>query len=378
MLKLPKKWRKRGLFFYFFLTGWGAFWVLTWILLISGNSKLLGQTVFIPDFDQLTFSNLPPIANSNSVFLGSTINRSWQEGESASEILTIGDFDGSFNLQNLSLSEIAQLSGQSLEGIQLSQLGLVNDWTIGDMVISLPETSSLTIQEVPLIQDVIQANGYNPQAFSSLTLQELNQIPDIPNLKLSSVNLNNYSLTALPELTDVPLKNLIGWPKTTIAEIPFLEQVSFSNFPSPPNLNPAVGIGQIDLVLGTAEHPTYQSISGSYQVGFEKNCTANCAHIELGGTPLVAGRQWIYGGQKVSGGFGVLKSMFGCVEPTGRHPFVSGFKLVLWNLDETTDTVETAMFFRLCIRRPIDLGCSPYGIGPVPFLTFYRDDWIPL
>ncbi|NJL57523.1 M23 family peptidase, partial [bacterium] len=35
--------------------------------------------------------------------------------------------------------------------------------------------------------------------------------------------------------------------------------------------------------------------------------------------------------------------------------------------DETTDTVDTALFFRFCADA---LGCTPYFIGPVPFFTY--------
>lgn len=89
------------------------------------------------------------------------------------------------------------------------------------------------------------------------------------------------------------------------------------------------------------------------------------------------GKQWVSGNsQQVQGGHGILGVMFGGVEPTGRHPFGDGFKVVIGDIDETTATVETELYFRICKRGWINLGCSPYGIGPIPFLTFQEKDWI--
>ena len=79
----------------------------------------------------------------------------------------------------------------------------------------------------------------------------------------------------------------------------------------------------------------------------------------------------------VKGGHGVLGNLNCGKEPTGRHPFGKVFKLAVWGTDETTDQVETAIFFRFCAKTPfIDLGCTPYFIGPIPFFGFQRDQWI--
>jgi hypothetical protein len=57
-------------------------------------------------------------------------------------------------------------------------------------------------------------------------------------------------------------------------------------------------------------------------------------------------------------------------EPTGRHPFGDVFKVAIWDTDESAGTVTTGLFFRVCYRGIPDLGCTPYFIGPVPFLSF--------
>ena len=134
------------------------------------------------------------------------------------------------------------------------------------------------------------------------------------------------------------------------------------------------GMAQIDIAFSDAEDYANRSISGSYQEGFEKPCTGGCAHIELTGNPSVIGQQWVSGNsQKVKGGHGALASMFNGVEPTGRHPYGDEFKVVIGHIDESTGMVDFELYYRIC--EPY-LGCSPYGVGPFPFMTVKEGDWI--
>lgn len=70
------------------------------------------------------------------------------------------------------------------------------------------------------------------------------------------------------------------------------------------------------------------------------------------------------------GGQGILASVNGGKEPTGRHPYGEAFKVVIWDVSELEAQVNQALFFRICIRGLVDLGCTPYFIGPVPFMTY--------
>ncbi|MCC5662216.1 hypothetical protein LC608_35985, partial [Nostoc sp. XA010] len=61
--------------------------------------------------------------------------------------------------------------------------------------------------------------------------------------------------------------------------------------------------------------------------------------------------------------------------PTGRHPFGKSFKQVVWDIDESSGSVNTAMFFRFCKNIPfVGRTCTPYFIGPVPFITYHEKD----
>ncbi|MDY7015076.1 MAG: hypothetical protein SVX43_16065, partial [Cyanobacteriota bacterium] len=66
----------------------------------------------------------------------------------------------------------------------------------------------------------------------------------------------------------------------------------------------------------------------------------------------------------------VLGSVHGGMEPVGRHPFGDGFKVVVWDVSETEGRADTALFFRVCQRGMPDLGCTPYFIGPVGWISY--------
>ena len=133
-----------------------------------------------------------------------------------------------------------------------------------------------------------------------------------------------------------------------------------------------IPFAQVDIVFGPAEGGLTRTISGSYQEGFNVPCASNCSHIELAAPYL--GAQWVSGlSQQVRGGYGVLGSLNNGVEPTGRHPFGPAFKVVLLETDEASGTANLGLYFRTCINSPIDLGCSPYFIGPLPFMSIREE-----
>ena len=112
-----------------------------------------------------------------------------------------------------------------------------------------------------------------------------------------------------------------------------------------------------------------RTISGSNFEGFAVACDKDCAHIELSGSPSVKGKAWVSGKyQLVKGGGGILGSVNGGKEPTGRNLFGDAFKVAVWDVSEVDGKVSQSLFFRVCMRNNfVDLGCTPYFIGPVPF-----------
>jgi hypothetical protein len=198
--------------------------------------------------------------------------------------------------------------------------------------------------------------------------------PAISSRPLKSINLSPYSISTIPNLGTVPLKDFQNWQAAIVNQIPGLSQVPLNAFPQPLN---SVGntISRIDMTYGAKEAKRNRTISGSYQQGFSVPCTKDCAYIELDDLENAGrerrnrseGLQWISGKyQTVAGGEGCLAGINGGQEPTGRHPFGSLFKVVVMEPDEKTDQVDTALYFRFSSV----CGSSPYILGPVPFFRY--------
>ncbi|MDX2232275.1 MAG: hypothetical protein NW220_21750 [Leptolyngbyaceae cyanobacterium bins.349] len=137
--------------------------------------------------------------------------------------------------------------------------------------------------------------------------------------------------------------------------------------------------------------PTKFSITGSDKVGFNYNCNQakGCDYLELNAPGYsgfdgmsdpsgLHGARWIRGGkddgeQMVPGGKGILGKLNDGMEPTGRLSFGRAFKVVLIDTDESTGTGRFGLYFRVCIKKAfVDLGCTPYFIGPIPWLMTHE------
>jgi len=215
-------------------------------------------------------------------------------------------------------------------------------------------------------------------------------------LQLGEIDLSEYSIDDIPGLEDTKLEDFARWENAYLSEVSEISDVPLSQMPNPLT-NFAMPVMRIDAVWGDSESNRYRTVSGSYEEGFNVSCDANCPYIELddlenSGDGLrlpTEGLQWIEGKDPesanicpdypwgVRGGHGVLGNVNCGKEPTGRHPFGKLFKFAVWDTDETTDQAQTAIFFRFCAKTPfVDLGCTPYFIGPIPFFSFQRDQWI--
>jgi murein DD-endopeptidase MepM/ murein hydrolase activator NlpD len=346
-----------------------------------------GQYAAVPDWSQITFATLPAILSDGSFeapadvneMLGYDLSRTWQAGDRADTYLKLGDFQNSLYLQVFNLYTLSQISGFEPSQVALSSLELASWQTIDDLVTAIPGLGNYQVEDVApiasLLKDKIPMTpGWNPNVDDVATIADiLNANPELGQLSLGELNLDEFSLADIPDLTNVPLQNFNEWGNSAIAGIPGLSDVPLDQMPNP--LDVFGFIATIDVVYGTAESDRSNTISGSQQAGFTAACQTNCAHAELTGNSSVHGKQWVSGQyQEVEGGFGALKVVNGGKEPTGRHPFGNAFKVAVWDTDESTGSVSTALFFRVCYRGIPDLGCTPYFLGPVPFLSYHEKD----
>jgi hypothetical protein len=341
-----------------------------------------GQYARIPDWSQITLRSLPPIQSNGEFAASSDVNqaagydlsRTWQAGQTADQYLKLGDLQTSFYPQVFNLYSIGQITHVDVNKVALSALEAASWQTVNDLVTAIPGLGNYRISQIPPIQAVLTQRqaGVTPPFNPDTSLAEVLQThPEVGQLGLGQLGkgLDQFEIADIPGLQNVPLQNLAQWENSKISGVPGLADVPLSQMPNP--ISTTGMIGSVDVVYGVKEGDRTNTISGSHEAGFQVPCKEQCAHVELAGTPALHGKQWISGKyQTVKGGSGVLGAVNGGKEPTGRHPFGDVFKVAVWDVDEATGQVSTALFFRICKRGVPDLGCTPYFLGPIPFLNY--------
>jgi hypothetical protein len=337
------------------------------------------QFARIPDWSQITLRSLPPIQEDGGFEPTSEVNnaagydlsRTWVTGQTPDQYLKLGDLQTSLYPQILNLYSIGQITHLDVQRVALSALESAAWQRIDDLVAAIPGLGNLSIQQMPVIDALLKKAGTPPFNPNNSLGELLSNQPELGHLNLGELGkgLDNFAIADIPGLQNAPLQNLANWENTKIAGVPGLADVPLAQMPSPIN---AVGmIGSVDVVYGAKERDRTNTISGSHEEGFQVACKENCAHVEMAGDSALYGKQWISGKyQKVKGGSGILGAVNGGKEPTGRHPFGDVFKVAVWDVDESSGEASTALFFRICKRGIPDLGCTPYFLGPVPFLNY--------
>ena len=338
-------------------------------------SPALAQTGSV-DLSQVTFNSMPAYqeagdiasAGDLAVELGYDPGRHWEAGDFPADVFTLGDFQSSFDAQEMNLDQVSQLSGMDLENLRIDEVPFLQDKSFAEIVDAVPALEGFTLEEVPAIAEVFDADA-------SMTIGELIDDDELVGEMNFSDLFGEYAISEIPNLELTELSQFQDWQAMAISEVPGLGDIGFGRLSQIPDVFSGVTATH-DVTFGPKEHTktrTKRSITGSNVDGFSVQCVQprGCAHIELTGAGNMHGAQWIAGGsregqQMVNGGEGILGAVNGGREPTGRLPFGDTIKIVLDKTNESEGTAEFALYFRYCYRGIPDLGCTPYFLGPIP------------
>jgi hypothetical protein len=345
----------------------------------------------VPDFQQITLGGMPALNDSGSFTIPGSGTVLFRPGDRPVNVLTLGSVKD-LGAHNLNLSRVSQLTGIQLGNQSLASFPLLRKQSVGDLVNAIPGLGNLPLREVQPIADLFQQSGLGGLSNSSVNglgntggfggvgrlgadmtvSQAVDLVPGFKNEVLGKLNMNGYSLLSLDGISNAALGKFGGAFSAQINQFIGLDKIPLSKFPIPLTFSGV--IGTVDVVYGDKEAKRTNTVSGSDQEGFNVACKqSSCSYIELSGIPY--GKQWISGkSQQVSGGFGTLKTLNGGKEPTGRLLFGPAFKVALTKVTESQGKADFGAYFRICTTMPWgEYTCSPYFIGPIPFIPSFRE-----
>ena len=314
------------------------------IRLPLGTLQIGDHAAAIPDWRLISFDDFPPFLSD-----GQWGEVEWQAGDKISDVLTLGDFPD-LELHLLTVGAIGNKLGINYEGelktLSLDKFELLKRQTLASLVEALPALNHQILVEVALIKDLVR--GVEPTLLISQKVtvgQFVAQFPEYGEISLSHLTLQNYQMQHLPGIELAPLQSFKDWQDATISEVPLLEYVSLWVLPHPPNLDGDIAVASIDAESG--DRLQLNAVAGNKR-------------------PLF----WTVDATTPGGiGSGALSDINDGQELMGATPYGTLFKLVPYQI--TSDGLETAIYFRTC-RHSAETGidCSPYGIGPVPFIHY--------
>ncbi|MEM6432418.1 MAG: M23 family metallopeptidase [Cyanobacteria bacterium P01_D01_bin.115] len=354
-----------------------------------------GYQVRGADFANFSFNDLGPVEGGGSI----------------TDIIQLGDIAADFGAERITLDQIGTVLGEDLGQRSLAEFEPLTTQSLSSLSETVSSLDEFAVEAIPPVDALLQdATGIE---FGGMELGGvLAENPELGELTLEGLEgLEAFTIGDFPNAETVRLDQLDGWEHAALSDIPGLADLPFNQFPA--------GIGllggataRIDFIYSPAETDRTNTISGSFQAGFavpcpdggqltqfpspyqapEANDPPECAYLELDdleneGRAVQSdfeGKQWISGKyQEVAGGFGPLKytpSPLGYsvgYEPTGRHPFGSAFKVVVWEPDEREDTVSFKLFFRKCTTLSgVGYTCTPFNQFSAPFLSHKINDVI--
>jgi hypothetical protein len=352
-----------------------------------------------PDWSKITWETLPPIQQPGFLTIPKNListfgydpSRSWTAGQKVDSVVMLGDADDAFKMSDLSLKTIGAVALPTTTTTTkptLKDFGLMQWQTPKTLVKAMPELSNLSLSEVPPLADLFSQNGGLGGGTVSGAIASNPQVAD---LTLDKIDLSKYSLDSIPGLTKTQLVKFKAWQQSYINQVPGLNRVPFEKMP----LSISSGIdvvGIASVVLGTSERGDARAgndyfVSGSVVRGDRTEEVAcppgiECSYLEMGdfagSEGSLYGKRWASGSsQQVRGGYGILAAVNGGKEPTGRLVYGSGFKVALTGVNEAKGTADFGLFFRICARPPFQQKtCTPYFIGPVPWLPVSENDLV--
>jgi murein DD-endopeptidase MepM/ murein hydrolase activator NlpD len=338
--------------------------------------------------------------------LGYDPSLSWKAGDSITSLMSLGDLAEGSTVGNWSLSTVAGANGAEGAGqMTLGDYKLPFKGNLEDLIDAVPGAREFKLREVrPLFDWAKEKLGLDTRDIAEiggLTLGEFSDKTEFGSLTFEGFDFSDYKVEEIPGLENARLSDFRAWEGAKIDDVPDLKNTPLREYMTTIGeyyerakeyagyLNQNwIPFARVDVVWGRKEgnqkSAGRSSVSGSNVEGYNVVCdTDSCPYIELTdyfglNIPFlgVNGKAWFDGYHTpwVKGGTGMFT---GLPEPTGRNPFGSFFKVVITNTDESDGRADLGINGRFCFWWGTE-HCTPYVIGPVPFLPVREGGFIVL
>ena len=253
-------------------------------LATAQNNVENAEVKLLPNFNEISFDDFDSFNEDGAVptefneLVGRDISREFQAGDNVEDVLQIGDLEASLAPQEFTLNDINDRLQvpNDFSTLSLSEFPLIEGQTLENLVEAVPGLGQEQAKDIEPINALLEQEEISTDE----ELDTLIEDQSIADLELDSIDLENFSVDSIPNLTDTELENFENYEQSVISEVPGLSEVPLGNFPNGIPLN-GTFIARIDLIWGGAESRRSRTISGSYVEGFQVRCDSNCEYLEL-------------------------------------------------------------------------------------------------
>ncbi|MGB5913412.1 MAG: hypothetical protein WBG63_01010, partial [Phormidesmis sp.] len=208
--------------------------VLAVVLLFPNPA--LAQSKGISSFpDQLlktTFNELPAFNEGGEVSsVGNLVEdleydpaRIWDAGTAVSDVVKVGDIDTGLAASDLSLKQIAQITGLDIAALPIASLEFLHGVSFAEFIKDIPFLEDWNLSNLPDLARLLGESG-------TLGALIANNV-ELAQLEALDV-LGALPIAAIPNLDLAALSDFAGVGDAVISNVPGLGDIPFGSFPIP-------------------------------------------------------------------------------------------------------------------------------------------------
>ena len=207
--------------------------------------------------------------------IGYNTGREWVAGELPADVVKLGDVETGLGAEQLSLQQIAELTGIDLSQLNIASLEFLQGVTVEEFLKDVPFLGEWKASDIPELAELSELDSVFT---GDQTLSEvIAQAPEIAGLEVTDV-FGELPISSIPNLEVAQLADFAGIGDKVISAVPGLGDVSLESFPIPVGLPSLNVFPKQDIAFGPKEYSgeklTPKPVSGG--TNGKKDVGADC------------------------------------------------------------------------------------------------------